>query len=104
MALGATLVADDQTTLFTRSDELFATCPSQIRGRIEARGVGILAAETVLSTRLHLVVDLDQQETDRLPQRHRITFLGHKIPLLHTPVHPHFPAVILQYLKGGRCD
>ncbi len=104
MALGAVLVADDRVILGLRDGAVAAWCPAPIRGRIEARGVGLLAAETAARAIVHLVVDLDRQETDRLPPRRETTLLGQRIPLLHAVRSAHFPAAILQYLKGGRSD
>ncbi len=104
MALGARLVADDRTILEATQEGLIARCPPQIRGRIEARGVGILAAEGVACAPLRLVVDLGRQEEERLPPRRTARFLGREIALLHSPVHGHFPEAVVQYLKGGRCD
>ena len=102
MALGAVLIADDRTVLTVRDTGLIASCPPSIRGRIEARGVGLLVADTAVRARVVLAVDLGISEDDRLPPlRHKIV-LGHSIALLHTPAHRHFPAAILQYLKGGR--
>ncbi|MGB5558400.1 MAG: HPr kinase/phosphatase C-terminal domain-containing protein [Paracoccaceae bacterium] len=102
LSRGAVLVADDRTVIRSRDGALFASCPSAIRGRIEARGVGILAAETVASARVALAVDLDQVEDQRLPPDRCLTLEGVALPLLHSTVHGHFPAAILQYLRGGR--
>jgi len=102
MALGADLIADDRTVLTVRDTGLIASCPPSIRGRIEVRGVGLLVADTVAQARVVLAIDLGVSEDERLPPlRHKIV-LGHSIPLLHTPAHRHFPAAIVQYLKGGR--
>ncbi|MBV1867442.1 MAG: serine kinase [Marinosulfonomonas sp.] len=104
MALGALLIADDQTNI-TRTDiGLQVSCPDAIRGRIEAWGVGILAAETQAMAMLRVVVDLSKQEDHRLPPARTTVILGQVLPLLHTPVRGHSPAAILQYLKGGRTD
>ena len=102
MALGAQLVADDRTVLTLRDTGLIASCPASIRGRIEARGVGLLAAESAAHAQVVLAVDLGATETERLPPLRHMIVLGHSIVLLHTPEHRHFPAAILQYLKGGR--
>ena len=42
LAMGAVLVSDDRTRLWRAGDALMADAPDTIRGRIEARGVGIL--------------------------------------------------------------
>ncbi len=99
---GAVLIADDQTILTDTSHGLRASCPAPLLGLIEARGVGLLTAEHQFSAIVRLVVDLEAEETDRLPAERNITLLGHTIPLLHTPCYAHFPAAVLQYLRGGR--
>ncbi|WP_457649807.1 HPr kinase/phosphorylase [Profundibacter sp.] len=101
MALGATLVADDQTILQSGGGGILARAPETIDGLIEARGVGLLAADSCVA-RVALVVDLEQVETDRLPPHRTYNLLGQKAPLLHKVEAAHFPAAILQYLKGGR--
>lgn len=99
---GAQLVADDRTVIHQQDDMLVATCPPALQGKIEARGVGILAAETTPSAPLRVAVDLDTTETERLPPMRQISLSGVALPLLHRADGPHFPAAVLQYLKGGR--
>ena len=104
MALGAVLVADDRVCLHREGEVILARAPDTIRGRIEARFVGILRAESVEEAPLALVIDLDCDESDRLPPyRHRKT-MGVSLPLLHNVGTRSFPAAILQYLRSGRCD
>lgn len=102
MGLGARLVADDRTRLSARGGRLIARAPAAIAGRIEARGVGILAADALDEAPVALAVDLGQAETDRLPPERRFTALGVTVPLCHGPSTGHFPAAILQYLRAGR--
>lgn len=104
MALGAGLVADDRTCLWRDGARLWADAPQALRGRIEARGVGILRAPAVGPAEVALWVDLDRQETARLPDWHRIECLGLSLPLLHDAAMPHFPAAIMTYLLHGRSD
>jgi serine kinase of HPr protein (carbohydrate metabolism regulator) len=58
IAEGAFLVADDQTELALRGDCLVATAPSTIAGKIEVRGLGIMAAPHTESANLRLAVHL----------------------------------------------
>ncbi len=102
MAYGCTLVSDDRTAVAAREGVLVATSPAAIRGRIEARGVGLLAAEPTPFVRVVLAVDLAHLEADRLPPWRSHTVLGVELPLLHRVESAHFPAAILQYLKAGR--
>jgi HPr kinase/phosphorylase len=104
IALGASLVADDQTDITDRDGWPVATAPAALRGRIEARGVGILAADPVQAARVVLVVDLDRAERERLPPDRKYRLCGHDLPLLHGSEYLHFPAAILQFLRGGKAE
>ncbi|PPB82254.1 Hpr(Ser) kinase/phosphatase [Albidovulum inexpectatum] len=102
MSLGCKLVSDDRTDLVRADDAVVASAPRAIRGRIEARGVGILHAETIDAARLACVIDMGHAEAERLPPLRRTALLGIALPLLHRVESAHFPAAILQYVKGGR--
>jgi len=102
LAYGAVLVADDRTQLQASEAGVLACAPQAIKGMIEARGVGILAAEVCSTARIHLIVDTSLEECDRLPQQREYNLLGHSIPLLHNVRKAYFPAAILQFIKGGR--
>jgi len=104
MALGAQLVADDRTVLTRQDMRVMADAPPNIRGRIEARFVGILNGRPAGASPLRLIVDLDQTEIDRLPPQRSKNLMGIALPLLHNSDTSHFPAAILQYLKAGRSD
>ena len=102
MAFGAALVADDRVALAEADGLPGLSAPTGIAGLIEARFLGLLAAEAVPGAWLRLVVDLARTETDRLPPRRTISVLGHDIPLVHKVESAHFAPAILQYLRGGR--
>lgn len=102
MALGAVLVADDQTVVRNRDRRLWVSAPDSIRGKIEARGVGILKAKAVRDAELVLAVDLDREEEDRLPHPRETRILGTALPLCLRVDAAHFAAAILQYLREGR--
>ncbi len=104
MALGARLVADDRTVLHAGDGAPVASCPPAIRGRIEARGVGILAADPAPPAPVVLVVDLDTSEAGRLPPRRTRDLAGQPVALLHNPGRGPFAAAIVQYLRGGPLD
>ena len=99
---GAQLVADDQVQLRRREDTLWCSAPAAIKGRVEARGIGILNAPSCDATQVHLWVDMDKVETQRLPDWHTISRLGVTLPLLFKVPHPHFAPAILLYLSYGR--
>lgn len=102
MALGAELVADDRVVLHAANGQLWAAAPPRLAGLIEARGVGILRAPARAEVALHLVVDLAQDETDRLPPRRQIRLAGVELPLVLRVAAPHFPSALLHWLRHGR--
>jgi HPr kinase/phosphorylase len=101
MSLGGTLVADDRTVLTREGSQIIARCPETICGRIEARGVGILRAAATGAAPVSLFVDMDQTETERLPQSRDLTVFGLQRPLLHKVERGYFPAALMQYLTHG---
>jgi HPr kinase/phosphorylase len=104
MALGAILVADDRTEVTPGAGGLIARAPAAIRGRIEARGLGILNAETLDSVALRLVADLGTPETERLPPRRWTSIEGCRLEVIHGQRGGHFSAAILHYMRAGRSD
>ena len=102
ISLGAALVADDQTEVVRRGDRLVASCPPQIRGLIEARGIGLLRTTPADSAEIALVADLAQTETMRLPPTRRITILGCPVDLVLRVQNDHFPDALMLYLRHGR--
>ena len=102
MALGAELVADDQTELTLHGTRVIARCPPPLRGLIEARGVGILTAPPLEEAEIVLVVDLAQPEPDRLPPLRKRALLGQLIDLVLGQGNPHLASSVLRYLMGAR--
>lgn len=102
MAMGAGLVADDRTVLVRRGDLILARAPDAIRGQIEARGIGILAAEPVMDAPVRLIVDMEHEEEARLPPFREDILLGLSVALIRKSTAAHFPAAIKLYLSGNR--
>lgn len=102
MAHGARLVADDRVTLSLRDGAVWATCPEAIRGMIEARGIGLLAADALAGAEVAVAVDLGRQEDERLPPFRNVTYLGRTVALVLGQAGPHFPAALLHYVRAGR--
>ncbi|WP_374295835.1 HPr kinase/phosphorylase [Sphingomonas sp.] len=65
---GARLVSDDYTLLVRERDRLLARAPATIAGRIEVRGLGIVALPHVENVPVTLIVRLDETPA-RLPER-----------------------------------
>jgi HPr kinase/phosphorylase len=102
MALGAVLVADDQTELSLQSDKVIARSPASLAGMIEARGVGILTAPYQAGVAISLVVDLALAESDRLPPFRKTKLLGLSVDLVLGQGNPHLPSSLLRYLQNSR--
>ena len=102
IALGATLVSDDHVILTeTEGGPPRASAPDALRGRIEARGVGLLQTPSACGVPVVLAVDIGRPEAARLPQPHTITLLGHPLPLLWARDAPNLASAITLILKGG---
>ncbi|MGK7654130.1 HPr kinase/phosphorylase [Roseovarius sp. B08] len=99
LTLGAGLVADDRTCLWREGGTLWADAPDTIRGRIEARGVGILSVPATGPRKVALVVDMDEIETKRLPEKREMRIMGIMLPVLNKCESPHFPAALTLYLR-----
>lgn len=102
IGLGAGLVGDDRIDLTRRGDRVILTAPEPIRGRIEARGLGILGCPSVGPTPLQAVVDLDREEPDRIPEWRKIDLLGLSFDLILTPPGGHSATALLLFLRYGR--
>ncbi|MFE3836672.1 HPr kinase/phosphorylase [Pseudogemmobacter sonorensis] len=102
IALGARLVSDDRSRIGAEATGLVARCPSDaIRGRIEARGIGLLRLAPLERVLLSLAVDLGQAETERLPPPRRMELLGHQLPLVLRPQNNHLAEALMLCLAGA---
>jgi len=79
---GWRLVADDYAHVTASGGALYAVAPDTITGRMEARGVGIIAACARGSTRLSLAVELTEEPVDRLPETAVRQVEGVSLPVL----------------------
>lgn len=104
MAMGAGLIADDRVCVTRRGDAVIADCPPALKGRIEARGLGILNAVPAGPTPLALVVDLGRDEPERLPPWRQTEVAGVTLPLALRGRGPHLGAALRQMLLCGRSD
>ena len=102
IAEGALLVADDQTVIEMRGDEIWASAPEKIAGLVEARGLGIVPAATKRATRLVLAVQLTALPA-RMPERRTwaLPGAGAQIPLIElSPFEASAPAKLRLALAG----
>lgn len=80
---GATLVADDQVDIRADAGRLRAAAPAALAGRIEVRGLGILALDWQRSAPLLLAVELlTGRPPERLPAPVERRFEGIALPLI----------------------
>ena len=78
---GAVLVSDDRVLLVRRGETLFAQAPPTMAGRIEVRGLGIVAVPHAGDMPVALIVRL-AEEDQRLPDRRVRRIAGVAIPEL----------------------
>ena len=78
---GAVLVSDDYTLLERDGDRLIATPPVTIAGKIEVRGVGIIAVPHRAAVPVALLVHLDGRP-DRMPEMQTEALAGVALPML----------------------
>ena len=79
---GFSLVSDDRTIVRKAGDQVIASAPDTIRGKLEIRGVGIVDMPCADDVPVALVVDLTSDIT-RLPDDARErNILGTSIPLI----------------------
>jgi serine kinase of HPr protein (carbohydrate metabolism regulator) len=78
---GFVLVSDDQTIVRREGDRLIASAPSQIAGKLEVRGIGIVDMPTRTDVPVAVVIELTS-DIQRLPDDDRqLQLLGVQLPL-----------------------
>ncbi|MCU0802244.1 MAG: HPr kinase/phosphatase C-terminal domain-containing protein [Rhodobacteraceae bacterium] len=103
IGFGAVLVSDDLTQVTRMGNHLSLSCPNpELKGVIEARGVGLIRTVVQDAAPLALVVDLDQSETARLPPQRNVSLLGCAIDLVYGSKSPTFPVALMLQLRHGR--
>ncbi|MEJ8405133.1 serine kinase [Brevundimonas vesicularis] len=79
---GWRLVSDDYTQVWASNGAVHASAPASIAGRIEVRGLGIVAARTRPVCRVALAVACVVEGVERLPEPQTRAFAGVDLPLL----------------------
>lgn len=101
IALGAELVADDQTLIRRENKNLIARCPETISHLIEARGLGILTPPTRSDVALTLVVDLETVQSQRVPLPEAYELFGITLPLFRRAPLDAFSAALYILARDG---
>lgn len=86
---GAVLVADDYTVLSQEDGVLIARSPATIAGRMEVRGIGIVARPALAAVPVALAVVL-ASEDERMPEPRRIVLGGVAVP--EVVIDPRWPS------------
>jgi serine kinase of HPr protein (carbohydrate metabolism regulator) len=80
---GARLLADDYTLLTRAGEQVIATPPEEIAGKMEVRGVGLVELPCAREVPLALIIDLvGEGDVERLPEPREIEIEGVALPLL----------------------
>lgn len=77
---GFRLVADDRVLVWAAGGRLYGRAPDPLRGLMEVRGVGVLAADSLPFCEVSLLARLGPAE--RIPDSATETILGIAVPLL----------------------
>jgi serine kinase of HPr protein (carbohydrate metabolism regulator) len=102
----ARLIGDDRVHLKSAGGRLLVAPAPALAGLVEQRGTGILPVAHEACAVVGLVVDLDAQDAERLPQVETIALEGVTLPRLAVPAGvPALPAVLARLtLKAARHD
>lgn len=100
MALGASLISDDQVEVRPDGAGLIVAAPRTAPDLIEARGVGLLRVSRCGLAPLAVIVDLDRQDPGRLPQKHSRDLLGRSCPVIFGAKRPALASILAVYLRG----
>ena len=82
IALGSTLVADDQCEIVKKNNKLCVFKPTSLPSSIEIRGIGLVSVPMVVETSLDWVVNMDEAEKERMPDLRFTEIDGYKIPTI----------------------
>jgi len=97
---GAVLVSDDQTLVVRSGKALHARPPAEIAGRMEIRGIGIVAMPHVEDVPVGLIVRLDGQ-VERMPDRRVRRVIGIELRECHVDAfHASAPIKVEMMLRG----
>ena len=80
LALGAKLVADDQCEIVKNNNRFCVSKPASLPKSIEIRGIGLVSVPMVVKTSLDWVVDMDEAETERMPDLRFTKIDGYRVP------------------------
>ena len=80
LALGSTLVADDQCELVRKNNRFRISKPASLPKSIEIRGVGLVSVPIINETSLDWIVNMDELEKERMPTPRFTEIGGFRVP------------------------
>ena len=80
LALGSTLVADDQCEIVRKNNRFRISKPASLPKSIEIRGVGLISVPMINETSLDWVVNMDEVEKERMPTPRFTEIGGFRVP------------------------
>ena len=96
----ASLVSDDRTDVVRISDKIKAKAPDVLKGLLEVRGVGIVNFEYMEETTVDVVIKLEPEKQERLPEKQYYELEGIKLPLFKiNPFEVSAPSKVLSILR-----
>ena len=96
----ASLVSDDRTDVVRISDKIKAKAPDVLKGLLEVRGVGIVNFEYMEETTVDVVIKLESEKQERLPEKQYYELEGIKLPLFKiNPFEVSAPSKVLSILR-----
>ena len=82
LALGSSLVADDQCELIVKNKGLSISKPASLPNSIEIRGIGLVSVPMIAATSLDWVINMDVVERERMPNLKFTEISGYRIPTI----------------------
>jgi HPr kinase/phosphorylase len=82
LALGSTLVADDQCELVRKNNRFRISKPASLPKSIEIRGIGLVSVPMVNETSLDWIVNMDEVEKERMPTPRFTKIGGFRVPTI----------------------
>lgn len=79
---GATLISDDVTICEKKKNLIYLSAPSETKGLLEVREVGIITVPFVEGIILRMIVKLEDGGLERIPKKNNYKIFGQKIPML----------------------
>ncbi len=96
----AKIIADDRVIVKNIKEKLIASAPTNLKGLIEIRGIGIINLDYVSQSKIDLVVNLISDKIERLPENRYYSIENLMLPLIElNPFEASAPAKLLAALS-----